>query len=72
MRLDVPLAKRRAAGAIVSTDPLITIGKHEDGLPMGLASLFVEGVVVAASGYALSLARRTVPSSAVRPRPASA
>lgn len=40
--------------------------------PMGLASLFVEGVVVAASGYALSLARRTVPSSAVRPRPASA
>lgn len=42
MRLDVPLAKRRAAGAIVSTDPLITIGKHEDGLPMGLASLFPE------------------------------
>jgi glycosyltransferase involved in cell wall biosynthesis len=42
MNVDLPANERRAAGAIVSTDPLVTIGKHEDGLPMGLASLFPE------------------------------
>lgn len=35
-------AKNLAAGAIVSNTPSITIGKHEDGLPMGLASLWPE------------------------------
>lgn len=34
--------ERRAAGAVVSLDPLITIGKNEIDLPMGLASLWPE------------------------------
>lgn len=35
-------SERRLAGAVVSVDPLITIGAHEPNLPVGLASMWPE------------------------------